>query len=152
MRKTQRKLISVWLRQIVWQSDNRGSFVLSNFSRKNCSLKLFSFYKYTMPTSYKYILQICTVMIHWLTKTNNDQYHPRPWNWLIESITTLWKGQGNPIRVSMICNPRRGLSSRGCCKSWTQEWDSLVPSAVWWLNIFLPCLLFLINNPISTSF
>ena len=28
---------------------------------------------------------------------------------LIESITTLWKGQGDPIRVSMICNPRRGL-------------------------------------------
>ena len=44
---------------------------------------------------------------------------------IIESITTLWKGQGNPIRVSMICNPRRGLPSRGCCKSWTRGWDSL---------------------------
>ena len=67
---------------------------------------------------------------------------------LIESITTLWKGQGNPIRVSMICNPQRGLPSRGCCKSccnihdwaslvvdcksWTLGWDSLVPSTVWW--------------------
>ena len=57
---------------------------------------------------------------------------------LIESITTLWKGQGNPIRVSMICNPRRGLPSRGCGKSWTREWDSLVPSTMWWLIIFLP--------------
>ena len=47
---------------------------------------------------------------------------------LIESITTLWKGQGNPIRVSMI----------GCCKSWTRGWDSLVPSTMWWLIIFLP--------------
>ena len=71
---------------------------------------------------------------------------------LIESITTLWKGQGNPIRVSMICNPRRGLPSRGCCKSWTRGWDSLVPSTVWWLIIFLPRLLFLIINPILTSF
>ena len=57
---------------------------------------------------------------------------------LIESITTLWKGQGNPIPVSMICNPQRGLRSRGCCKSWTWGWDSLVPSEMWWLIIFLP--------------
>ena len=71
---------------------------------------------------------------------------------LIEYITTLWKGQGNPIRVSMICNPRRGMPSRGCCKSWTRGWDSLVPSIMWWLIIFLPRLLFLINNPISMSF
>ena len=71
---------------------------------------------------------------------------------LIESITTLWKGQGNPIRVSMICNPRRGLPTRGCCKSWTRGWDSNVPSTMWWLIIFLPRLLFLINKPISTSF
>ena len=28
---------------------------------------------------------------------------------LIESITALRKGQGNPIRVSMICNPQQGL-------------------------------------------
>ena len=49
---------------------------------------------------------------------------------LIESVTTLRKGQGNPIRVSMICNPRRGLPSRGCRKSWTRGWDSLVPSGV----------------------
>ena len=71
---------------------------------------------------------------------------------IIESITTLWRGHGNPIRVSMICNPRRGLPSRGCCKSWTRGWDSLVPYTVWWLIIFLPCILFSINNPISKSF
>ena len=71
---------------------------------------------------------------------------------LIETITTLWNGQGNPIRVSMICNPQRGLPSRGCCKSWTRGWDFLVPSTMWRLIIFLPRLLFLINNPISTSF
>ena len=29
------------------------------------------------------------------------------------------------------CNPRRGLPSRGCCKSWTRGWDSLVPSTMW---------------------
>ena len=29
---------------------------------------------------------------------------------LIESNTTLREGRGNPIRVSKICNPRRGLS------------------------------------------
>ena len=56
---------------------------------------------------------------------------------LIESIITLRKGQGNPIRVSMICNPRRGLPSRGCHKSFTRGWDSLVPSGVKWLIIFL---------------
>ena len=72
--------------------------------------------------------------------------------WLIESTTTLWKGQGNPIRVSMICNPWRGLPSRGCYKSWTRGWDSLVPSTMWWLIIFLPRLLILVNNTISTSF
>ena len=30
---------------------------------------------------------------------------------LNKSIITLQKGQGNPIRVVMICNPRRGLPS-----------------------------------------
>ena len=45
-------------------------------------------------------------------------------NSFIESITTLRKGQGNPIQVSMICNSRRGLPIRGCCsKSWTRGWD-----------------------------
>ena len=38
--------------------------------------------------------------------------------------------EGNPIRVSMICNPRRGLPSPGCCKSSTPGWDSLVLSGV----------------------
>ena len=44
----------------------------------------------------------------------------------------------------MICNPRGGLLSHGCCKSWTWGWDSLFPSAMWWLIIFLPRLLFYI--------
>ena len=38
--------------------------------------------------------------------------------------------------VTMICKPRRGFSSRGCCKPWEREWDSIVPSAMWWLVIF----------------
>ena len=33
---------------------------------------------------------------------------------IIESNTTLREGRGNLTRVSKICNPRRGLSSRGC--------------------------------------
>ena len=49
---------------------------------------------------------------------------------LIESITTLRKGQGNPIQMSMILQSRQGLQSRGCRKSWTRGWDSLVPSRV----------------------
>ena len=52
---------------------------------------------------------------------------------IIQSITTLRKGQGNPIRVSMICNPQRGLLRHECCKSRTRGWDSLVPSASDWL-------------------
>ena len=56
---------------------------------------------------------------------------------LIESKTTLREGGGNPILVSKICNPRRGLPSRGCCKSWTRGWDSWVPHSMWWLIIFL---------------
>ena len=64
---------------------------------------------------------------------------------LIESITTMQKGQGNPILVSTICNIHR-LLSPGCCKSWTQGWDSLVPSAVLLLIIFLPRLLFIIKS------
>ena len=39
---------------------------------------------------------------------------------LIESNTTLREGRGNPIQVSKICNPRRGLPSHGCWKSWTR--------------------------------
>ena len=46
----------------------------------------------------------------------------------------------------MICNPQRGLPSRGCSKSWTQGLDSLVPSAMWWLIIFLPRLLYLFHQ------
>ena len=67
---------------------------------------------------------------------------------LIESITILRKEQGNPIRVSMFCNPRQGLPSPGCCKSWTPGWDSLVPSTMSWLIIFLPLLLFIIKSQI----
>ena len=56
---------------------------------------------------------------------------------LIESNTTLREGRGNPFRVSKICNPRRGLPSLGCCKSWTRGWDSRAPPSMWWLIIFL---------------
>ena len=44
---------------------------------------------------------------------------------LVEYITTLRKGQGNPIRLFMICYPRQGLPNRGYCKSWERGWDSL---------------------------
>ena len=37
--------------------------------------------------------------------------------------------------VTMICKPRRGFSSRGCCKPWEREWDSIVLSAMWRLII-----------------
>ena len=60
---------------------------------------------------------------------------------LIKYIITLKKGYGNPIWVSMICSSWRGLPICGCCKSWTQGWDSLIPSQCG--IIFLPCLLFL---------
>ena len=56
---------------------------------------------------------------------------------LIESNTTLREGRGNPIRVSKICNPRRGLPSRRCSKSWTRGWDSRVPPSMWCSIIFL---------------
>ena len=56
---------------------------------------------------------------------------------IIESNTTLREGRGNPIRVSKIFNPRRGLPSRGCSKSWTREWDSRAPPSMWCLIIFL---------------
>ena len=55
---------------------------------------------------------------------------------LIESNTTLREGRGNPILVSKVCNPGRGLPSRGCCKSWTRGWDSRVSPSMWWLIIF----------------
>ena len=64
-----------------------------------------------------HIVSICLVSVHI--------------SGIIESITTLRKGHGNPIRVSIICNPRRGLPSRGCCKFWARGWDSHVPSATW---------------------
>ena len=55
---------------------------------------------------------------------------------IIESNTTLREGRGNPIQVSKICNPRRGLPSRGCCKSWTRGWDSQVPPSMWCIDYF----------------
>ena len=57
--------------------------------------------------------------------------------WIIECNTTLREGWGNPIRVSKICNPHRGLPSHGCIKSWTRWWDFLIPPSMWWLIIFL---------------
>ena len=56
---------------------------------------------------------------------------------IIESNTTLKEGRWNPIQVSKTCNPLRGLPSRGCSKSWTRGWDSLVPLPMWCLIIFL---------------
>ena len=57
---------------------------------------------------------------------------------VIESYITLREGRGNPIRVAKVCNPGQGLPSGGCCKSWSQELDSLVlgPS-MWSLIVFL---------------
>ena len=52
---------------------------------------------------------------------------------LIESITTLRRGQRNPIRVTMIWNLWRGLPSHRCCKLWKQGWNSLDPFGVLWL-------------------
>ena len=41
------------------------------------------------------------------------------------SITTLWKGQGNPSLVSMICNILDSASLVVDCKSWRLGRDSL---------------------------
>ena len=67
------------------------------------------------------------------------------WDWglsnfpvvrLMESNTTLTEGQGNPIRVSKICNLQQDLPSGGCCKSWSRGWDSL-PCGDWLFFSFL---------------
>ena len=46
---------------------------------------------------------------------------------LIESITVLRKGRGNPIQVSKIFDLRQGLWCHGCNKSWTQWVTSSLP-------------------------
>ena len=71
--------------------------------------------------------------VKYTRNTRNGVLSPR----LIESNTTLREGRENPIRVSKICNPRRGLPSRRCSKSWTRGWDSRVPPSMWCLIIFL---------------
>ena len=57
--------------------------------------------------------------------------------------------KGNPIPVSLIYSQRWGLPSRGCYKPWSWGWDSLDPSAMWWLIIFLLCLSF---NKLNTVY
>ena len=65
------------------------------------------------------IVSSLSEICHSGTDTSNIFYYSQVFSGLIESITTLREGRGNPIRVSKICNPWRGLPSRGCCKSWT---------------------------------
>ena len=42
-----------------------------------------------------------------------------------KNLPRLCKGTGKSTRVSKICSPRRGLPSRGRCKSLTRGWISL---------------------------
>ena len=42
-----------------------------------------------------------------------------------KNLPRLCAGTGKSTRVSKICSPRRGLPSRGRCKSLTQGWISL---------------------------
>ena len=42
-----------------------------------------------------------------------------------KNLSRLCTGTGKSTRVSKICSPRRGLPSRGCCKSLTRGWISL---------------------------
>ena len=42
-----------------------------------------------------------------------------------KNLPRLCTGTGKSTRVSKICSPRRGLPSRGCCKSLTRGWISL---------------------------
>ena len=106
------------------------------FSINNPTLILFQLFKAQRhdAAAYGNVIPIATLWCH------RCSLAPPPEDWfsgLIESNTTLREGRGNPIRVSKICNPRRGLPSRGCSKSWTWGWDSRVPPSMWCLIIFL---------------
>ena len=89
-------------------------------------------------------LNVCKVISGW-----DCVISPQENSRLTESITMLRKRRRNPIQVSNICNPRRGLLSCACCKSWTQGWDSGVPPTTRWLIIFL--LLAKCINPTTKS-
>ena len=58
----------------------------------------------------------------------------------IDRLQTQWKGRGNPIRVSMICNPRRGLPSRGWWRT-----ASLPPHKNWWSFLVNKVMIFRIR-------
>ena len=62
-----------------------------------------------------FVYQRLSLLKIWSSKEPVIEHSKR----IIESNTTLREGRGNPFRsrVSKICNPRRGLPSRGCCKS-----------------------------------
>ena len=80
------------------------------------------------------IVSPLTEICHSGTDTSNIFYYSQVFSGLIEFITTLWEGQGNPNRVFKTCNPRRGLPSRECYKSWTHGDgipESLPQRGVW---------------------
>ena len=63
------------------------------------------------------------------------------WPSLIESITSLQKGQGYPIQVSMTCNHHKAFDGLDVTNQDTRI-EFLVLSAMWWLIFFLPDLYF----------
>ena len=52
----------------------------------------------------------------------------------IKNLPGLCTGTVKSIPMSKICSPRRGLPSRGCCKSWTRGWIFLSP-----YNVVVDC-------------
>ena len=59
---------------------------------------------------------------------------------LMESKHHIEGGTNESHPSVQVCNRRRGLPNRGCCKSWTRGWDFLVPLSLLWLFFFHSCL------------
>ena len=104
-------------RLLVTESKVKVNF--KTLSIKPCGTTLYNIYSFEFTQSYFRPIQI----LDWFAQTSCHQR-----NRYNVYITLLQEGQGNPIRVSMICNPRWGLPIHGSCwKTLTQGQDSLVP-------------------------
>ena len=93
------------------------------------------------------------LMFKYVLDTSKFKWHTEPSLGHTSPFQNHWKNNRiyhHTVEETRESHPSvHGLQS--CCKWWTRGWGSLVPSTVCWLIIFLPRLLFLINNAILTS-
>ena len=111
-----RVLIGFVLSQRTKKYEDRPTYAKLNASSLSVYIrKLFNYIIPTVQCLFKKVLLLCiSFYIH--VYLQNVDY---------KNLPRLCAGTGKSTRVSKICSPRRGLPSRGRCKSLTRGWISL---------------------------